>query len=207
MKLLVIDTTKQKAVLALNNEGKYVCVEIPETKRHSEALLFELQQFLYDNGITINDVTHLGAVTGPGSFTGIRIGMATIKAFSFALNLPIVSANCFEVVASQIKNGCVALKNTSTQVYFSEIANSKAGEIEVVDNADVLEKVARKDLYVADCEHISELESYKNINVIENYNETMLKHFTGLVEAGEFSNDNFAPTYAQLSQAERNLKD
>ncbi len=207
MKLLVIDTTKQKAVLALNNEGEFSWVEIPETKRHSEALLFELQQFLHDNGVNINDVTHLGAVTGPGSFTGIRIGMATIKAFSFALNLPIVSANCFEVVASKIKNGCVALKNTSTQVYYAEIANGNVSEIEVVDNNVVLEKVAENDLYVSDCEHIVELESYKNINVIKNYNETMLNHFVELVEAEKFSNDNFAPTYAQLSQAERNLKD
>ncbi|MBQ2864536.1 MAG: tRNA (adenosine(37)-N6)-threonylcarbamoyltransferase complex dimerization subunit type 1 TsaB [Clostridia bacterium] len=207
MKLLCIDTTKQSAVLALNNEGNMSCVEIPETKRHSEALLFELQQFLCDNNLTINDITHLAAVTGPGSFTGIRIGMATIKAFSFALNLPIVSANYFEIVSSKIKNGCVALKNTSTQVYFAAINNGKVSEIEVVNNCDVLEKVDGKTLYVAGCEHISELDSYKNTNVIEDYNLIMLNHFTKLVENKKFTNDSFAPTYAQLSQAERNLKD
>lgn len=207
MKLLCIDTTKQKAVLALNNEGVVSFREIPETKRHSEALLFELQQFLCDNKLGINNITHLGSVTGPGSFTGIRIGMATIKAFSFALNLPIVSANCFEVLATEIKNGCVAFKNTSTQVYFSQIKNGKAGEIEVINNSDVEAAVGKKNLYVSDCEHIAELESYKNINVIENYNLIMLNHFTKLVEQNKFTNSTFAPTYAQLSQAERNLKD
>ena len=208
MKLLCVDTTKQKAILALNNEGECSFREIPETKRHSEALLFELEQFLTDNELTIKDITHLGSVTGPGSFTGIRIGMATIKAFSYALNLPIVSASCFEVVASTIKDGCVALKNTSTAVYFASITDGKVSEIEVVNIEDVVEKVDGKNLFVSDCEQIQGLESYKNINVIENYNSIMLNHFSELVESNSFSEgNNFAPTYAQLSQAERNLKD
>ena len=125
MILLCIDTTKQKAVIALNNNGIKSVHEIPESKKHSEALLTELEEFLCENKITINDVTHLGAVTGPGSFTGIRIGMATIKAFSFALNLPIVSDNYFNVVSNFVQNGCVAIKNTSTSVYFSNITNGR----------------------------------------------------------------------------------
>ena len=53
MKLLCVDTTKQQAILALNNNGKYSVKIIPETKRHSEALLLELAQFLFDKHLTI----------------------------------------------------------------------------------------------------------------------------------------------------------
>lgn len=208
MKLLCVDTTKQKAIIALNNDGKMLYREIPETKRHSEALLTELEQFLTDNRLTIKDITNLGCVTGPGSFTGIRIGMATVKAFSFALNLPIVSANCFEVIAEGYKNGYVALKNTATAVYLAKITDGVVGEILVVNNEDLIPTINNEPLFVSDCEQITGIESYKNINVIEDYNSVMLKHFVRLVETESYTNgNNFAPTYAQLSQAERNLKD
>ena len=208
MKLLCIDTTKQKAIIALNNEGKMLYREIPETKRHSEDLLIELEQFLCDNRLTIKDITNLGCVTGPGSFTGIRIGMATVKAISFALNSPIVSADCFSVIAEDYKNGYVALKNTSTAVYMAKITDGVVGEIMVVNNEDILPTINEEDLFVSDCEQIDAVKSYKNINVIDNYNSVMLKHFIKLVETESYTNgNNFAPTYAQLSQAERNLKD
>lgn len=208
MKLLCVDTTKQKAIIALNNDGKMLYREIPETKRHSEALLTELEQFLTDNRLTIKDITNLGCVTGPGSFTGIRIGMATVKAFSFALNLPIVSATCFEVIAEGYKNGYVALKNTATAVYLAKITDGVVGEITVVNNEDLIPTINNEPLFVSDCEQITGIESYKNIDVIEDYNSVMLKHFVRLVETESYTNgNNFAPNYAQLSQAERNLKD
>ena len=49
MKLLCIDTTKPEAVICLNNEGKASCIKIPDTKRHSEALLNEIENFLSCN--------------------------------------------------------------------------------------------------------------------------------------------------------------
>ena len=206
MKLLCIDTTKQQAILALSNDGCNTYVTIPDTKKHSEALLMELENFLCTNKLTIKDITHLGCVTGPGSFTGIRIGMATIKAFSFALNLPIVSDSYFNIVSSTIKNGYAVLKNTSTAVYMSKVYCSKAKEIEVVDNSAVLDVVKDKKLYVSEYEQIEELKAYNQLETITNYPEIMLNHFVDKVEKGEFSDAEFAPVYAQLSQAEKNLK-
>lgn len=207
MILLCIDTTKQKAVIALNNNGIKSVHEIPKSKKHSEALLTELEEFLCENKITINDVTHLGAVTGPGSFTGIRIGMATIKAFSFALNLPIVSDNYFNVVSNFVQNGCVAIKNTSTSVYFSNITNGTAGEIEVVNNSDVSTLANGKTLFVPDFEQLKDAISYNNISEIKNYGNILIDYLTLKVKNGDFTKSSeFSPTYAQLSQAERNLK-
>lgn len=207
MILLCIDTTKQKAVIALNNNGIKSVHEIPESKKHSEALLTELEEFLCKNKTTINDVTHLGAVTGPGSFTGIRIGMATIKAFSFALNLPIVSDNYFNVVSNFVQNGCVAIKNTSTSVYFSNITNGTASEIEVVNNSDVSTLANGKTLFVPDFEQLKDAISYNNISEIKNYGNILIDYLTLKVKNGDFTKSSeFSPTYAQLSQAERNLK-
>lgn len=208
MKLLCIDTTKQQAILALNNNGKYSVKIIPETKRHSEALLFELEQFLCDNHLTIQDIDTLGCVVGPGSFTGIRIGVATIKAFKYALKSNIVSDDYFSIVASTVKNGYVALKDTNTAVYLSKISRSKSTGIDVANNDEVKDIVKDKVLYLDGSEHLSEVISYNNISMINDFATIMLDYFTKKAEAKKFTDDaNFAPVYAQLSQAERNLKD
>lgn len=208
MKLLCIDTTKQCAILALNNNGKLSYRIIPETKRHSEALLFELEQFLCDNQLTIQDIDTLGCVVGPGSFTGIRIGVATVKAFQFALNIPVVSDNYFNIVASDVKDGYVALKDTSTAVYLSKITKSKAGDITTINNIDVDNVVNGNKLYLDSSEHLAEVITYNNTSMIEDFATIMLNFFTKKAENKQFTNNaDFAPVYAQLSQAERNLKD
>lgn len=210
MKLLCIDTTKPEAVICLNNDGKTSCISLPDAKRHSEALLGEIENFLCENQLTINDVTHLGCVTGPGSFTGIRIGMATVKALSFALNIPIVCGDYFKIVSGLVKNAYVALKNTSTSVYLTEISRSKCKQIEVVENVKILDQIGTKKLYTSPNEQISGVEAYKELYNIsmEAYQETMLNYFINEVETGKFvKSANFVPVYAQLSQAERNLKD
>lgn len=208
MKLLCIDTTKPKAVICLNNDGKCVFLEINEAKKHSESLLIELETFLGENNLTIKDITHLGSVTGPGSFTGIRIGMATVKALSFALNQKIVSDNYFKVVSNTLKNGFVAIKNTSTSVYLVKIINADFNNIDVVNNEDVISIVNGEPLFVDAQEQIDGVMSYKNTNIITNYNEIMLSYFTNKVNNGKFTEPSeFVPTYAQLSQAEKNLKE
>ncbi len=209
MKLLCIDTTKPEAVICLNNEGQTNCICIPDTKRHSEALLNEIENFLCENKLSINDVTHLGCVTGPGSFTGIRIGMATVKALSFALNIPIVCGDYFNIVGGLVKNAYVALKNTSTSVYLAEISRSKCKQIEVVENLRIIEQIETKKLYTSQNEQIAGVEAYKELYNIsmQEYQETMLNYFINQVETGKFvKSANFVPVYAQLSQAERNLK-
>lgn len=209
MKLLCIDTTKPEAVICLNNEGKASCIKIPDTKRHSEALLNEIENFLCENKLTVQNLTHLGCVTGPGSFTGIRIGMATVKALSFALNIPIVCGDYFTIVSGLVKNAYVALKNTSSSVYLTQISRSKCKQIEVVENSKILDTIGDKKLYLSPNEQIEDVKSYKELyNIsIEEYQETMLNYFVKEVETGNFvKSSNFVPVYAQLSQAERNIK-
>ncbi|MBQ8589130.1 MAG: tRNA (adenosine(37)-N6)-threonylcarbamoyltransferase complex dimerization subunit type 1 TsaB [Firmicutes bacterium] len=91
MRLLAIETTGAKASVALIDEMGNVTVQgSDETMNHLQHLIPMIQQLLIKCELTINDVTGILVSEGPGSFTGIRIGMATAKGLAQALNVPIV---------------------------------------------------------------------------------------------------------------------
>ncbi len=97
MRLLAIDTTTEKIIIGLYNEGeRRFFVGEKGSKRHNSALLTHIDNILSENGLCINDVDVFGVVSGPGSFTGIRIGVATINALAFAMKKPIVEITSLE---------------------------------------------------------------------------------------------------------------
>lgn len=90
MKLLAIETTGAKASVALVDElGKVTVQGSDETMNHLQHLIPMIQQLMTNCALSINDITGILVSEGPGSFTGIRIGMATAKALAQALNVPI----------------------------------------------------------------------------------------------------------------------
>ncbi len=92
MILLAIETTGPSASVALINENREVWEKSSDrTLSHLQNLIPMVDDLLEKCGLTIDDVTHIAVSEGPGSFTGIRIGMATAKALAQALDLPAVS--------------------------------------------------------------------------------------------------------------------
>lgn len=69
--------------------------------KHSEHVLPEVEKVLKRVNLGVKDVDVLGVCVGPGSFTGIRIGVALVKGFGFSRDLPCVAFNSFEVIAEQ----------------------------------------------------------------------------------------------------------
>lgn len=69
--------------------------------KHSEHVLPEVEKVLDEANLGVKDVDVLGVCVGPGSFTGIRIGVALVKGFGFSRDLPCVAFNSFEVIAEQ----------------------------------------------------------------------------------------------------------
>lgn len=65
----------------------------------AEELLVEIDAMLSRNGLTIRDVDHVAVSAGPGSFTGIRIGMATALGLKAGLNIPMSSVSALEAIA------------------------------------------------------------------------------------------------------------
>ena len=208
MNYLVIDTTKQNAVLVACVNSKCYTSVLPSTKKHSEYLLVSLQELLEKANISLAEFDAFGCVTGPGSFTGIRIGIATIKAFAQSLNKPVCEGNVFEIVQNYVENGTVLLTSTSTSFYYGNIVNKKLTDFGVISHEDV-KNIATENapVFMLSQEQISSNFSYTSIETIKNYEELLTKFFEEKVLAKQFIDlPKLQPFYIQLSQAERDLK-
>lgn len=207
MRILGIDTTRKIARLFVyddSKENKEIFVDVNENVKHSEGVFLYLEKLLHEAGLSVGDFDYFSAVVGPGSFTGIRVGMSIIKGFSKCNNTIIVPINTFEILADTIKNGIVLLNSTSLSCYYGIIKNKEIIEAGVVVKNQINDKFKDMTLYVlAEEQNIIDIE-YNNTVVIDRIWENYIPTILNKIKSGSI--DDFAPYYLQLSQAERNLK-
>lgn len=100
MKYLTIDTTTKVTTVALADEGCLIAEGFLHTaKTHSERLIPMIEQLLTASDWTLQELNMIGVVRGPGSFTGIRIGIATAQGLAQVLNLPLIGVLSLDALA------------------------------------------------------------------------------------------------------------
>ncbi len=100
MNILVTDTSAQALTVALKTDSFFETrTSESRSLQHSERLVPTVTELCKDAGITTRDIDLLACTRGPGSFTGLRIGMAAFKGMAFALDKPLVSVSTLEVLA------------------------------------------------------------------------------------------------------------
>ena len=100
MKILAVDTSATAASVAIAEENKLIGeFSIDTALTHSRTLMPMLEQLLKNTGSTIDDIEALAVNAGPGSFTGVRIGVAAVKGLAFSKNLPCVSVSTLHSMA------------------------------------------------------------------------------------------------------------
>lgn len=100
MKYLTIDTTTKVIALALAEDGNLVAEGfLHTTKMHSERIIPMLDQVLGAAAWKLTDLDLIGVVRGPGSFTGIRIGIATAQGLAQVLKLPLIGVLSLDALA------------------------------------------------------------------------------------------------------------
>ncbi len=98
--LLAIDTSTRTASVALARDGAPVAEYTWQAgQNHTQQLLPVVKAVLLENGAKLADVAVFALTTGPGSFNGLRVGMATAKAFARTFDRPLVAASSLEVEA------------------------------------------------------------------------------------------------------------
>lgn len=99
MNILAIDTTTKMASVTVCKGNNYIKNEIENEVTHSEKLLPLINQTLEESHLTLAEIDTYACVNGPGSFTGIRIGLATLKAFAMVYEKPIFSLSSMDLLA------------------------------------------------------------------------------------------------------------
>ncbi len=123
MRVLAIDTSTAMAGIAVLDENELLAqYMLKDAKTHSQKLLPMLQELLDSLNMTSSDIDVFAAVTGPGSFTGLRIGVTTIKSLAYAAKKPTVGIPSLDALvnAAAIREDaivCPIMDARNNQVY------------------------------------------------------------------------------------------
>lgn len=102
MNVLAIDTSNQILGVAILSDGLLLGEVVTNIKKnHSVRLMPAINQLMQDVSMTPDQLDKIVAAKGPGSYTGVRIGLTTAKSMAWALNIPVVGVSSLEVLACQ----------------------------------------------------------------------------------------------------------
>ncbi len=102
--ILSIETASTNCSVALSKNGKNLAVKEDYNTQysHAERLHVFIAQILEKNAITPNQLTAIAVSKGPGSYTGLRIGVSAAKGLCYALDIPLISVSTLEALAHQV---------------------------------------------------------------------------------------------------------
>jgi tRNA threonylcarbamoyl adenosine modification protein YeaZ len=106
MKILGIDTTTKRLCLGLYVDGKFYEYSLQVGRSLSALLVPTIQRVISAVGLKVSDIDYFACGLGPGSFTGMRIGLATIKGLSVVKNKPVIGISTLDILAknTQVKD-------------------------------------------------------------------------------------------------------
>jgi len=98
--ILNIDTAVQTASVCIAHDGQSAGLKInPSQKDHAAWLHVAIRELLHETNITLQDVKAIAVSAGPGSYTGLRVGMSAAKGLCYALNIPLITINTLQMMA------------------------------------------------------------------------------------------------------------
>lgn len=186
MKILAIDTSSSICGTALLENDILIDENIlDDGKTHSENLMPLVDELLKRNNIDISQIEMIACTVGPGSFTGIRIGVSCIKAIAEVLKIKVASVTSLEVLAQNIENtdikvSIIDARNNQVYCGIFDKENNKIGEYIADDINKVIEK----------------LKEYNNITVTGNGSIIHKELLESSIENIKFSDENRQLPYA-----------
>ena len=229
MKILAIDTATEVcsvAILENNNVIKEKTLEAVNT--HSVALMPLVQEILTECNLTVNDIDLFACDKGPGSFTGIRIGLSTVKAFCDVTTKPCVGVTSLEGFAYKLKNKidsdyyiCSLLNANHNNAYCGifSFVNGKLFQMhdyfsdsidKIIEVTNQLEKniffagncgIVYKDMIQSDCVKKFKIDNNINISAID----IGLAAFDKFTSGSYGDSDFLTPLYLKKSSAELSI--
>ena len=225
MLILAFETSAKAASVALTENGKLLGESYQNTgMTHSQTLMVMAEDLLKQCGKTVQDLTAVAVAEGPGSFTGVRIGVAAAKGLSWGAELPCYGVSTLEAMALSLGayQGyvCPCMDARRSQVYnalfyvnrgvLERIAPDRA--IALADLAEELKKCEESVFLVGDGANLCYNTLSKTVPALVLPPEhRMHQRASGValvaakqIAAGESGDANaLTPNYLRLSQAER----
>nr|WP_317413168.1 tRNA (adenosine(37)-N6)-threonylcarbamoyltransferase complex dimerization subunit type 1 TsaB [uncultured Solibaculum sp.] len=228
MKILAIDSTAVSASCALMEAEKLTAEFYMNCGlTHSETLMPMISDVLRYTGTKAQDLDYLSVAVGPGSFTGVRIGVAAVKGMALALDLPCVGVSTLEAMAWNLVGRpqtqvCAVMDARCKQVYqaFFEVDETSVMRqcedraISIEQLGREIQKTGRPVLLVGDGAQLC-TEELKHTGLVRLAPLTIrYQRASGVAQAAKESirlgkilkGEELRPIYLRLPQAERELK-
>lgn len=223
MKILSIDTASNLCTVAvLENESCIKEVIVNDARNHSEKIMPVIEQVLAETNLNLKNIDLIVCDRGPGSFTGIRIGVGTVLAFQDSLNISCIGISSLEALAYNTKNEgfiCSLIDAKNNNVYFglfklennmyTQIGNLEFKNIE--DVISILKNLHTPITFVGDGSVVNKdliKRSFDNCSFCDNND---LSSFSlGVAGYNVYKNgipNSIMPLYLRKSQAERALEE
>ncbi|CDM69397.1 peptidase M22 glycoprotease [Clostridium bornimense] len=224
MKLLCVDSSSETASVAVIEDNKILTeLTYNDKKQHSVILMTLIDSAIKNSGNTISDIDGFVVSKGPGSFTGLRIGMSTVKALAHGSNKPYASISTLDALAYSIPefNGIIcplfdALRNN----VYTALYKKTNGEllpicdydaIEISELINKLNSLGEPVLFLGDdCFKFKDMLSEVKLGTFASpFNNLVRASSLGFIAMDKFKNNDFnnldedAPLYIRVSQAER----
>lgn len=160
MKILGIDTSSNNLSLAiLGNQNEIVEENIDSQKRLSSIILSSIKDILKKKEIALDSLNAFAIGLGPGSFTGLRIGTATVKGLAVGSHKPVIGISSLDILARSVSGGgyqvCPVVDAKRQKVYscIYKIRNNhmvRTSKYLLIDIRDLLKKIKNKTIFLGD---------------------------------------------------------
>lgn len=200
---LAIDTSGNGLTVAVGGEKKAVSRLENCTLTHSVELMGEIEKTLEKAGLDKENIDVFACSVGPGSFTGIRIGVSTVKAFGYALNKKVLAVTSFESLAYNVgkERKKLTVIDARHGNYYACGYGEKGEEILppcFIDKAK-LEEYSKKYLVVSD----TEIDGVQSI--VADVESGFVKAVEANLDRASLDVETVVPLYVKKSQAEEGL--
>lgn len=206
MNLLAFETSVGNCSVALLHHNKKHFVMSKNTLMQSEELIVMIGSILKENGITYQDLDAISCTLGPGSFTGIRVGIAAARGMKKVLrNTKLIGVSTLEIMVHDtpdklIKNKKILsiLKAYGDEFYTQQFSPDKKplSEIQLMSKEDLYKNMSLYDLIITDKQHDF------NCHVIEINALSVLNKAEQLLPSAEGKND-ITPLYIKAPSIHR----
>ena len=222
MKVLGIDTSTSCGSVGLIDDGKVISdylLNVPVT--HSQRLLGAIELVLREAGCPIENLDGWAIALGPGSFTGLRIGVSTVKGLAFATGKPVTGVSTLDALASQIGptpyliSPILDARKKEVYTAFYRFENSlikRQSDDRAIKPEDLVRSIKEQTIFLGDgaktyrdflLDSLSSLALFPSAPLHLSHGSMVAKLGSELLQRGECLDlSTFAPIYVRPSEAE-----
>lgn len=155
--ILCIETSTTVCSVAICQDGKVLFLqEISNGYVHAEKLLPFISDVINESGIRKKDIQAVAVSSGPGSYTGLRIGVSTAKGLCYALDLPLISVSTLQALAWKVKDDVSKLAKQNQPILFCPMIDARRMEVYTALYDGNLQEVMKVSATILDRETFSD---------------------------------------------------